>query len=58
MFFFKYNRQHVSNVPGCTFRDFYQHTFYSLQVRCKNHVEVLKAHIELLDLCSSTYINF
>lgn len=32
--------------------------FCVLQVRCKNHVEVLKAPIELLNLCSFTYINF
>ena len=52
---FKHNLQHVSNVPGCTVRDFYQHVFCILQVRCKNNVEVLKAYTELLDLCSSTY---
>lgn len=33
-------------------------SFCVLQVRHKNHVEVLKAHTELLNLCSSTYINF
>lgn len=48
----------MNNVPGCTFRDYYQRIFYILQARCENHVEALKAHIELFDLCSSTYINF
>lgn len=33
-------------------------SFCVLQMRCKNHVEVLKAHIALIYLCSSTYINF
>lgn len=47
----------MNNVPGCTFRD-YHCIFYILQVRYENHVEAVKAHIELLDLCSSTYINF
>lgn len=48
----------MSNVPGFTVRDLYWHIFYILQVRCKNDMKVLKAHIELRALCSSTHINF
>lgn len=48
----------MSNVPGRTVRDLHQHIFYILQVRFKNDMKVVKAHIELRDLCSSTHINF
>lgn len=48
----------MKNVPGCTFRGYYQDIFHIPQGGCENHVESLKAHIELLDLYFSTYINF
>lgn len=48
----------MSNVSGCTLRDYYHYIFYILQARYENPVEALKAHIELLDLYSSRYINF
>lgn len=48
----------MNNVPGCTFRHYQQLIFYIVQARCENHVKALKAHIELFDLYSSTYINF